>query len=305
MFKILKAGKKFFRRFNVVNITLLILCSLLTFAIVKIWTPSNLPEKNGDAIKVSQAEIKPPVEVESASSVPAASYESIPLKNLFRPNRKEWETLPPSQPPPPQPPPELKLHGVIILGGDKNVAIISGSYLDGANKVDLKAQRFKINQLIANYRITEITKDKTILKKEGGEDVLIVPLIRGGIRADLLTSIKNQTADKDKKADVISLSLSSGNRTTLIQPSDDGIVGLSKLEAKFSISDIRVPQVQSPPQHISGAATTPVPTIAGDADSTRPAQHISGVVTQPPAVVIGQGIGVPPPQHISGDVTGR
>lgn len=311
-----KAIKKFFRKFNVLNIVLLILCSVLTIAFIKIWSKSDIP-KSKENIKVAKADVNPIVEVSSNSSQPVAVYESIPVKNLFRPNRKEWELPPPlppsTPPPPPSPPPDLKLHGVIILGGDKNIALMSGSYVSGTTKVEVKTQRFRINQVIADYRITDIMETKTILKKEGGEEVLTVPLMRGGIRTDLLASIKNISftpdADKKKEFEVINLGQASGSRPTLLQPSDNGVINLSKLEPKFSISDAQPLAGQSIPQHISGAVTPTVPTIAGGIDTTQPPQHISGSLTNvpPPTIATSQGIGPPPtpPQHISGSATGR
>ena len=324
-----KVIKKFFRKFNALNIVLLILCSFLTITFVKIWVKSDIPQ-NKENIKVSKADVNPVVEISSNSSQPVSVYESIPQKNLFRPNRKEWELPPlpppplpppplPPPPPPPPPPPDLKLHGVIILGDDKNIALMSGSYVSGTTKVEMKVQRFRVNQVIADYRITDIMETKTILKKEGGEDVLTIPLMRGGIRTDLLASIKNISfspdVDKKKEFEVINLGQASGSRTTLLQPSDDGIINLSRLEPKFSISAVQPPAGQPTPagqpipQHISGAVTPPsVPTLAGGIDTIQPPQHISGSLTNVPSTIVtSHGIGPPPtpPQHISGSATRR
>ncbi|MBI3582646.1 MAG: hypothetical protein HY096_01685 [Nitrospinae bacterium] len=313
-----KAIKKFFRKFNALNIILLILCSVLTITFVKIWFKSDIP-KNKENIKVAKVDINPIVEVSSNTPPPVSVYESIPQKNLFRPNRKEWELPPPPpppppSPPPPSPPPDLKLHGVIILGGDKNIALMSGSYVSGTTKVEMKTQRFRINQIIADYRITDIMETKTILKKEGGEEVLTIPLMRGGIRTDLLASIKNISftpdTDKRKEPEIINLGQVSASRTALLQPSDNGVINLSRLEPKFSISDAQPLAGQSIPQHISGAVTPPpLPTIAGGIDTIQQPQHISGSLTNVPSTIVtSQGIGpppTPPQQHISGSVTGR
>ena len=322
-YNFIKIIKKLFRRFNILNIILLTIFSILIFSLFKIWTPSKIPEEKKYSDKISLLEGDSPVDITRGNLPSSSSYESIPQKNLFRPDRKEWEPLPPppppsqTPPPPPTPPPDLKLHGVIILGGDRNVALMSGSYISGENKVDLKVQRFYVNQLIAEYRIIDITEDKTTLKKEGGKDVLTIPLLRGGIRTDILSAIKKQaTVDDDKKKEnsVINLSMSSGIRTTLLQPSEDGIIRLSRLEPKFSISNIQQPPGQQAAgqqssQHISGAVTAQtVQTLAGGIDTTIPKQHVSGSVTIPPSTIItGQGIGPPPtpPQHISGVITGR
>ena len=68
-----KAIKKFFRKFNALNIILLILCSVLTLAFVKISYKSEIPQ-NKENINVSKVDINPVIEISSKTTPPPSVY---------------------------------------------------------------------------------------------------------------------------------------------------------------------------------------------------------------------------------------
>lgn len=132
----------------------------------------------------------------AAGLSPMEAYQIVGQTNLFRPDRKEW--VPPPPPPPlptmvvpPKPalPPasSFKLYGTLNMPDGSAVALMEGPSgiaqpnpssslgrrfpgtpqpMEGRSEPG-RAKRYRINDLIAGYRIVDIRSDRVMMEGEG------------------------------------------------------------------------------------------------------------------------------------------
>jgi hypothetical protein len=101
------------------------------------------------------------------------------------------------------PPPDLKLKGV-LLSGSKKIAFIEGRYfvkegIHGIKKKPLNRKGYPLGTKIGSFELTEIEKNKVILRNNKGV-VLIVNLMQRP-KEKIIHRVDNTLVQKDKNFD--------------------------------------------------------------------------------------------------------
>lgn len=158
------------RNYFLINLIFILIIGLLGVRFYKVWVqPLHIPVRT---VQSKDRIIRKSTERRRGKIPSEASYEIISQKNLFRPSRSPVPddssfTQVPSREKP-------KLFGTMIMDGE-NVAILE----DPASK-DTKL--YYLNDSIGGFTVSEIHKDKVILKR--GETTIEVKLREDkGIRA--------------------------------------------------------------------------------------------------------------------------
>ncbi len=151
-------------RYGVINVLLAFIIFLLVFKNDEIWTsPRMIFKKEG--VKKSESP------VESAPVLPAAEASSfresltvIAEKNIFHPDRKEFD-LPAAVPARPAARPPIQLFGVLISSDLKAVSISNPS--KPLPKGERETKTIRMGDRIGDYKLTQIMADRIILEAPG------------------------------------------------------------------------------------------------------------------------------------------
>ena len=152
-------------RYGVVNVLLAFIIFLLIFKNDEIWTkPQMAPKKDG--VKKSEfpaAESLPVLPAAGGSSI-RESLMVIAEKNIFHPDRKEFD-LPAAVPAKPTARPSIQLFGVLISNDLKAVSIANPS--KPIPKGERETKTMKIGDRVGDYQLTQIMADRIILEAPG------------------------------------------------------------------------------------------------------------------------------------------
>ena len=202
-----------FRKIFWINIGLVVIVLLLSYNFYKIWSQVMVHIKTPSArIEVAQeTESLVQEKADEPDYMPSSlmSYSAIVEKDLFRPEREEWQPPPPPEEEevevqqsspypqyPGQPPqPEMKepnLFGIIIIGESKKYAIMQGwtreEQKERTRKIrvgneirevplpslpgQLKEDNinaYRMGDYVSEAQVVDILPDKVIMEKEDGE----------------------------------------------------------------------------------------------------------------------------------------
>ncbi len=176
------------RNYFLINFVFIIIIGLLGFWFYKIWVrPIDIPAY---AVQTAQQTDKQSVVRNKGKILSKSYYNVIEEKNLFRPSRtsspegSSFQQLTSRDKP--------KLFGTMIMGG-KNTAILE----DPSSKT---TKLYFLNDSIAGFIISDIQKDRVILKK--GENTFEIKLRDNkGIktqRSQVKSSRRSRSSERDR-----------------------------------------------------------------------------------------------------------
>ncbi len=154
-------------RYGVVNVLLafiIIILFLLIFKKDEIWTtPPLVSKKEGIKKSESQPESLPALPAAEGSTI-RESVKMIAQKNIFHPDRKEFDLLGVVSAKPAARP-AIQLFGVMISDDLKTVSISNPN--KPIPKGEREAKTMKIGDRVGDYKLTQIMADRIILEAPG------------------------------------------------------------------------------------------------------------------------------------------
>ena len=179
-------------RYGVIGLLLLFLVSLLVFKNYEIWTqPIEVLTEMGRAKKTEKKIEMIPATSAQKNLTPIEYYVTIVEKNIFSPERKEFQMLT-TDGKKPLLRPQVVLYGVTILGDYQSASITNpGRPLQKGQRETFTV---KVGEQIGEYKLAKILSDRITLEANGDTfEVLLYDPKMPKKRTDVKTEVKPAT----------------------------------------------------------------------------------------------------------------